>query len=396
MTTSNPLSTGNRLQRAYYRWALPHYERIGRDDPGLRAEVEEIDLVLYTRRGRLAWFGWLLGLSGAATGLRSIGMGWGAAWALAMMLWVGLTITFLAAWLAPIKDGVLSGRRWVQLFVVGVPFCALMAAAGIVTGQWLRHGTIEWEQLQRIAERASLTMLLVLVGLTLLTAAVAWAGRSARARRLQRIELLAQRDAARAAAAEAQLRLLHAQVHPHFVFNTLATLQHWVDKADPRAGPLLRDLTGFLRRSTELLGRPTVPLDEEVQAAAHYLAIMQARMGERLRTELSLDPRCAGRAVPPGLLLTLVENAIGHGLEPKIGGGVLRLRSGCDDVGWWLAVEDDGAGLAPDARDSVGLSNLRQRLHQHFGARARFTLQPRPDGGVRAELHFEETPCPAS
>ncbi|MFZ9434161.1 MAG: hypothetical protein ACO26I_09780 [Burkholderiaceae bacterium] len=91
--------------------------------------------------------------------------------------------------------------------------------------------------------------------------------------------------------------------------------------------------------------------------------------------------------------LVEVENAIEHGLEPKIEGGMLRLSGGRFNHGpgaWWLRVDDDGLGLSPESRDQVGLSNLRQRLRQHYGSKARFTLQAPGTGGTRAELHFEE------
>ncbi|NBQ91310.1 MAG: hypothetical protein EBT96_07855 [Betaproteobacteria bacterium] len=387
----NPLATGNRLQRAYYRWARPHYERIGLDDPELAREIEEVDQFLYSRRGAIVWLGCFLGLVGVMLGFRTVGdFDWLGAILQATVLWFALIWVVMAAWFSPKRKG---NSKITVSFGGGLLVGLLCGVLGLLFGQWLRHGEVDWQHLQHLVERGAWPALLLVVGLTLVVAVVSWAGKAARAQRLQRLQLLAERDAARAVAAETELRLLQAQIHPHFVFNTLATLQHWVDRADPRAGPLLRELTSFLRGSTEMLGRSVVPLGEEVQAAAHYLAIMQARMGDRLRFEIELDPQCAAQKVPPGLLLTLVENAIEHGLEPKIDGGTLRLSGGCGDAGtggWWLRVEDDGLGLSPEARDQVGLSNLRQRLQQHYGSKARFTLQALGTGGTRAELHFEE------
>ncbi len=391
--TGNPLATGNRLQRAYYRWAQPHYERIGRDDPELAREIEEVDQFLYSRRGAVVWLGCFLGLAGVMLGLKTVGdFDWLETILHATVLWFGFVWVVMSAWFSPKYKGKRSSRVAAG-FGGGLLVGLLSGVVMVVFGEWLNHGTVDWERLQHTAERAALPALLLVLGLMVVVAVVSWAGKAARAQRLQRLQLLAERDAARAVAAETELRLLQAQIHPHFVFNTLATLQHWVDRADPRAGPLLRELTGFLRGSTEMLGRPLVPLGDEVRAAAHYLAIMQARMGDRLRFEIELDPHCAAHMVPSGLLLTLVENAIEHGLEPKIEGGRLRLSSGRGDLatgGWWLRVEDDGLGLSPESRDQVGLSNLRQRLRQHYGSKARFTLQAPGTGGTRAELHFEE------
>jgi signal transduction histidine kinase len=399
MSSTNLLSQGNRLQRAYYRWAQPRYARIALKDPGLALEMEEVDQFLYSRRGLLAWFGWLLGLVGLTVGVRMTGAGWVEAAQFSVLLWVALSLALMSSWFSPHSAG---SSTIVKGFVMSLLLGLAGGAIGLFAVKWIFQDEVNWAALQEAANRVTWPILLLVLGIVLFSTFLSWAGRKARQQRLQRLQLLAERDAARAAAAETELRLLQAQIHPHFVFNTLATLQHWVDKADPRAGPLLRELTGFLRGSTEMLGRSRVPLGDEVRAAAHYLAIMQARMGERLRFEIDVDPPCAAQPVPPGLLLTLVENAIEHGLEPKIEGGTLRLSSGCSDRdgrgqgGWWLRVEDDGLGLSPQARDQVGLSNLRQRLQQHYGSRARFTLQALATGGTRAELHFEEAACPAS
>jgi hypothetical protein len=398
MNTPNPLAQGNRFQRAYYRWALPHYERIGRDDPALREKVELADRFLYSRQGLGAWAGWLAATVATAIGLHRLGMPIALATGLSAMGWVAISFALLGAWLQPGKvTARWNWRRFVGLLAL---WATLGGWAGFTVGHVVKHGrfdpTIYWSKLVGGLDVLLPAVAGTGVGLALLLWAVASMTAKVQNDRLARAQLVAERDTAARQAAETELRLLQVQIHPHFVFNTLATLQHWVDKADPRAGPLLRELTGFLRRSTEMLGRQQVPLAEEAQSAAHYLAIMQTRMGDRLQTQIDIDPRCGQQTLPPGLLLTLVENAIEHGLEPKIGGGSLQIHSACTDTGWWLRVDDDGIGLAPDASDNVGLTNLRLRLQQHYGPGARFTLSPRPEGGTRAEICFEENPCPAS
>lgn len=394
----NPLAQGNRVQRAYYHWALPYYERFGQRDPLLREQVEAVDRLLYTRSGAAIWLGWLGAIAVAAWGLNRGGMPWGMALGLSLLGGASIALTLICAWLSPLQG--LDRRKRLRLLIavlVGLPFGGMVGSA---VGQYVKRGYIDWVSYSTRLQASLDTLVPALLGTGLFLLLLAWlaskASQAAQAQRLARAELLAERDAARANAAETELRLLQVQIHPHFVFNTLATLQHWVDKADPRAGPLLRELTGFLRRSTEMLGRQQVPLAEEAQSAAHYLAIMQTRMGDRLQTQIDIDPRCGQQTLPPGLLLTLVENAIEHGLEPKIGGGTLQIHSACTDTGWWLRVDDDGIGLAPTASDNVGLSNLRLRLQQHYGPSARFNLSPRPEGGTRAEICFEENPCPAS
>lgn len=384
MDTTNPLAIGNRFQRWYYRCMLPHYERIGRDDPVLRERVELADAYLYSRQGLAAWAGWWLVLVGAVLWLQGLGKGWGVALGVASVGWIGLSVVFLGAWLAPTQQ--LSPNKGVRAIVRGMALGA--TAVVLVRMGWQgMDGTLDLARLQRTLY----ALVPILGGILLLLGVVARAGKAAHQRQLTRLQLVAERDAAARAAAEADLRLLQAQIHPHFVFNTLATLQHWVDRRDERAGPLLRELTGFLRRSTEMLGRHTVPLADEVQAVRHYLAILDARLAGRAQGEIHVPAALMSRELPPGLLLTLVENAVEHGLEPKIGEGCLTLTVGGDPGGsWWLRVDDDGLGLADDAADDVGLANLRQRLSHHFGDRARFTLQRRAEGGTRAEILINE------
>ncbi len=379
MDTPNPLAHGNRLQRTYYRWALPHYEKIGRTDPVLRERVELTDIHLYTRSGLGAWAVWWLVLLSTTLWLHELGHGWGKALGVSTFTWSALSLALLGAWLAPqtFKPSDLLRKFLLGALVGGTAMTLLLMAI---------HGVPERLDPSRL-QRALRVTAPLLLGAVVLLAIVANAGRAARDRQLARLQLVAERDAAARAAAEADLRLLQAQIHPHFVFNTLATLQHWVDRRDERAAPLLRELTGFLRRSTEMLGRPAVPLAEEAQAVRHYLAILAARLDGRVQGEVDIAPALAQQLLPPGLVLTLVENAVEHGLEPKIGEGRLWLTAALTPGGgWWLRVDDDGLGLAEDAQDHVGLANLRQRLHHLFGDRARFTLQRRAEGGTRAEI----------
>jgi len=388
----NPLRDGNRFQRAYYRWALPHYERIesqhGRE---LREQVESTDRFLYTRQGAWAWIGWLVGLSGTAVALSRTPLPMAAAWILAAVAWTSLAFTVLGAWLRPqLASGPGMAGRAGRLLV-------MVVAGGFVgygVGHWIKTGSLDPGNTLGSLLGASRVLLPALgvsgLGMALLFWAVGRASSQVQARRLEHARLLAERDAARASAAEAELRILQAQLEPHFVFNTLATLQHWVDKGDSRAGPLLRALSGFLRATTEMLGRKAVPLEREMEAVTNYIAILQARYGDRLGSEVRIDPQTLAQPVPPGLVLTLVENAIEHGLEPKISGGTVRVSSGCGASGWWLQVDDDGMGVMPHAPENVGLSNLRQRLLHQCGGRARFSLEPLPAGGSRARVEFEE------
>ncbi|MBI5718166.1 MAG: histidine kinase [Burkholderiales bacterium] len=198
--------------------------------------------------------------------------------------------------------------------------------------------------------------------------------------------------AERERAVEMARRLAAAQLEPHFLFNTLASLQHWVATRDERAAPLLEALTGYLRATLPMFALPTLALADEAEAVRRYLQVMQARLGARLAWRVEIDPRLQALAVPPGLLLTLVENAVEHGIEPQIGGGEVSLRAAVQEGGERaeavVAVEDSGAGPAADAHEGLGLTNARERLAFTHGTAARLTIARSPAGGCRAELRL--------
>jgi LytS/YehU family sensor histidine kinase len=217
---------------------------------------------------------------------------------------------------------------------------------------------------------------------------VSWIRRRQLQQRLQgqlrEAELAAQRDAAARAAAEARLKVLQAQIQPHFLFNTLAALQHWVDAGDKRAGPLQ-----FLRASTQLLGREDVSLAEEATLAQRYLTIMQARMGHRLQFEVQVDERSGAVRIPPGILLTLVENAVEHGITGSLSGGSVRVSSAQQGRTAVIEVSNTGMPLPAQVHDGTGLANTRERLERKFGGHARLALDTADDGRTVARVTLE-------
>lgn len=172
-----------------------------------------------------------------------------------------------------------------------------------------------------------------------------------------RLRELAEQDAA----LRLSTRLAAAQIQPHFLFNTLASLQHWVDTGDARAAPLLRDFTAYLRATLPMFERELQPLGDEVEMVRRYLAIMQARLGPRLTFAIDLSAELP-TPVPPGIVLTLVENAIAHGVEPQLRGGHVAVAAHRAGERLVLTVRDDGAGLPASCADGVGLANSRRRL----------------------------------
>ena len=187
-------------------------------------------------------------------------------------------------------------------------------------------------------------------------------------------------------------QLSSAQIQPHFLFNSLASLQHWVRSRDERAAILLDALTAYLRATLPLFNRQQLSLGEELEAVRQYLAVMQVRLGQRLQVQIDVPEAVAQVQLPPALLLTLVENAIEHGVVPKLGAALLRIEAEQQAQALCLRVIDDGPGL-PDvpaqpvrAGRGVGLSNSRLRLAQTYGATAQLSLRNAEPGGCVAEL----------
>jgi two-component sensor histidine kinase len=192
-------------------------------------------------------------------------------------------------------------------------------------------------------------------------------------------------------ATEAQLRLLQGQVEPHFLFNTLATVQALMDTDVPRARRTLDSFTEYLRASLGSLRRDQGTLGDELDLVDAYLHLMQMRMEDRLRYEVRADVALRDAPLPPLALQPLVENAIHHGLEPKREGGMVRVTARRDGDVLVVDVQDDGLGLAMPPRrrkgNGVALANLRERLAGLYGDRAVLDLAG-DETGTRATLRL--------
>lgn len=199
-------------------------------------------------------------------------------------------------------------------------------------------------------------------------------------------------EQARREAAEMQLRLLESQLEPHMLFNTLANLRVLIALDAPRAQAMLDQLIAFLRATLNASRSGAHPLREEFDRLADYLALMQVRMGARLRPQLILPEELAGLPIPPLLLQPLVENAIQHGLEPHIEGGELIISAARGERGQLLLqVRDTGAGLrqaAPSTGTGFGLEQVRSRLATQYGSAAALRIEPAEDarGGTLVSI----------
>ena len=195
---------------------------------------------------------------------------------------------------------------------------------------------------------------------------------------------------------DAQLRALRAQVHPHFLFNTLHTVGGLVrtGNRDEAIGTLVA-LSDLLRRSLRQMDQDEVPLSEELEFLEEYLAIQRARFGDNLRVSLDVDAHAQGVHVPPLILQPLVENAIRHGLDLDQEPGQVRVEIRAVTPRLRMRVEDDGGSLADTARDDepdtgggIGLSNLRGRLGRLYGSDYSLELSPTDEGGTAVTIEI--------
>jgi len=194
------------------------------------------------------------------------------------------------------------------------------------------------------------------------------------------------------AASEAQLRLLQAQIEPHFLFNTLANVVSLMEADPKRAKSMLEAFVEYLRASLSGLGHGRHTLGDELDLVDAYMRIIKIRMEDRLEYAIEVPAALRGLTLPALTLQPLVENAIMHGLEPQIAGGRVLVGARCDGRSLVITVDDDGAGLADPAAaggragSGTALANIRRRLEQTYGSSASLDIGAGDPRGVRARL----------
>ena len=190
----------------------------------------------------------------------------------------------------------------------------------------------------------------------------------------------------------AKLSLLHAQVEPHFLYNTLASAQ-LLTRSDPvRAEEMLGHLIQYLRHSLPRTQDDLSTLGEELERALAYLEILKIRMGPRLSVQLDVPEALRATALPPMMLQTLVENAIKHGLEPRTAGGTVWLRARQHDGEVAVTVADDGEGFTGKGGGTgIGLKNVRERLRLVYGSAAALAVVANFPSGVAATITVPAT-----
>jgi sensor histidine kinase YesM len=180
-----------------------------------------------------------------------------------------------------------------------------------------------------------------------------------------------------------QLEALRAQLHPHFLFNTLNAIATVLHRDPARADKAIVNLAELLRAVMEQRDREEIPLDAELDLAKRYLDIMSLRSGESMSVSWSIAPEARDAVVPYFILQPLLENALEHGFAGRPDDGHLDVSARVENGVLQLAVEDDGAGLGAASIGGIGLSATSQRLSELYGESARLSLENGSNGGSR-------------
>lgn len=318
-------------------------------------------------------FGWKLGLSVLV--FRVFGVG------LALLLVFGLLEQWprrLPGWLA----------RWaLQVAAVG----AMVPIALFIAYIWSTApgAPLFWKQPERLEGFMTFTFLGMLLA--------PWTALAALLRQRE-ATLEAQAIAMARAALDARMRLLSAQAQPHFLFNTLANVQALVEAGSPRAPLLLESLTSYLRAAVPRLDGSASTLGQELELVRAYLELMQMRMPDRLAFGLHIGAAVHLLRCPPFTLLTLVENAVQHGIDPSEEGGRIDVHAELLAEGGGagrcrLSVTDTGVGLQATGRGlGTGLVALRERLHWAYDGSATLELRDAQPHGVHVTIEFDIEP----
>ena len=304
---------------------------------------------------------------------------------------IGLTIWALmnggARWLSRPGDAGGFPRGW-RAAVLIPTVIVLGAAVGTTVGNWYAGRT---DLLVNTHPRMAWNMLLITaVAGGAMTLYFYLAGKSS--------YLQTELERTQRQQAEAQLRLLESQLEPHMLFNTLANLRVLISLDPAKAQTMLDHLIAYLRSTLMASRASTHPLSQEFERLNDYLALMAIRMGPRLQVTLDLPDDLRTLPVPPLLLQPLVENAISHGLEPKVEGGHITVRAWTSPAGpghghtLHLQVSDTGVGLSTASAGAhhtgFGLTQVRERLATAYGPDANLTLIANSPTGTSAGVQI--------
>ena len=195
---------------------------------------------------------------------------------------------------------------------------------------------------------------------------------------------------------QAQMRMLQAQIEPHFLFNTLATIQSLIARTPDKAELMMENFIAYLRQSLNASRAQAGTLKQEFELLRNYLELLKIRMGNRLDYTLVIEPGLDSQSLPPMLLQPLVENAVKHGLEPKVSGGQVRVAAGREGEMMCITVGDNGLGFGEHADYSgtgIGLANVRERLNVLYDGRATLAIaEANPGTEIRIRIPLTNVP----
>lgn len=186
--------------------------------------------------------------------------------------------------------------------------------------------------------------------------------------------------------AETNLRLLQAQIEPHFLFNTLSNVLSLMDTDLQKGKEMLMDLIRYLRISLAKTREERTSLENEMASIKAYLDIYTIRMQERLKYRIDVPGRLKQLTFPPMLIQPLVENAIRHGIEPKVDGGEIHIRAKKNGEMIRVEIVDTGLGMRETNQSGIGLANIRERLKSLYGDKGRLILEENMPSGLRAVI----------
>lgn len=185
-------------------------------------------------------------------------------------------------------------------------------------------------------------------------------------------------------AIEGNLRLLQAQIEPHFLFNTLSNILSLIDTDPGKGKSMLANLIQYLRTSLSRTSPAVTTLGQEINIIRAYLDIQKIRMSERLRFVFEIPERMLHYPLPPMLLQPLVENAVKHGIEPRIEGGEITIRALVKDEAMRIEISDTGKGFSSCYEPGIGIENVRERIKLLYGERGCLILQENGSRGITA------------
>lgn len=250
-----------------------------------------------------------------------------------------------------------------------------------------------------VSPRTAANLIVILAIYSMMGGALALHGYFAEPRRLQVARQLREADELRRRmqAADLKMAVLQAQVEPHFLFNALASVRSLIRQDPERAERALDALAEHLRATIPKLRADRESLDstlgQQLEICRSYLDLMQVRMGSRLACRFEADEELHALPFPPLMLISLVENAIKHGFEPKAGNGQILVSAAREGQNLSVRVEDDGRGLVPgEGGKGIGLANIREQLRTRYGSRASLAIESRSGGGVIATIRVPLEP----